>query len=64
MGDRNDPNLAAVRTIPKMSFYKRALPETCIAFASRKGKQIFSSAMANSGLKSFFPLIQQLYVYC
>lgn len=43
-----------------MSFYKRALPETCIAFASRQGKKLFASAMANGGLKSFFPLIQQL----
>lgn len=44
------------------SFYKRLLPETCVAFASQKGKKIFASAMANGGLKSFFPLIQQLYV--
>lgn len=46
----------------KPSFYKRMLPETCVAFASRRGKHIFASAMANGGLVSFFPLIQQLYV--
>lgn len=42
------------------SFYQRKLPETCVAFASKAGKKIFSSALANNGLKSFFPLIQQL----
>ena len=42
------------------SFYQRKLPESCVAFASKAGKKIFASALANSGLKSFFPLIQQL----
>jgi glutathione gamma-glutamylcysteinyltransferase len=51
----NQPKMSAETA----SFYKRMLPQTCVAFASRKGKQIFSSAMANGGLKSFFPLIQQ-----
>lgn len=44
------------------SFYKRPLPDSCIALSSKKGKQIFASALANHGLKSFFPLMEQLYV--
>ena len=42
------------------SFYKRPLPETCIALSSRKGRQIFASSLSQNGLSSFFPLIQQL----
>lgn len=44
---------------PKPSFYKRQLPNTCTDFASQKGKKIFTSALLNSGCKSFFSLIQQ-----
>jgi glutathione gamma-glutamylcysteinyltransferase len=42
------------------SFYKRPLPESCVALSSKRGKEVFASALANAGLKSFFPLIEQL----
>ena len=45
---------------PMPSFYQRKLPESCISFASKAGKKIFASALSHHGLKSFFPLIQQL----
>ncbi|OEU16863.1 phytochelatin synthase [Fragilariopsis cylindrus CCMP1102] len=41
------------------SFYQRKLPETCIAFASREGKNIFKSSLEKDGLKSFYNLIEQ-----
>eukprot|EP00532_Pseudo-nitzschia_australis_P004402 CAMPEP_0168179684 /NCGR_PEP_ID=MMETSP0139_2-20121125/10004_1 /TAXON_ID=44445 /ORGANISM="Pseudo-nitzschia australis, Strain 10249 10 AB" /LENGTH=456 /DNA_ID=CAMNT_0008099589 /DNA_START=128 /DNA_END=1498 /DNA_ORIENTATION=- len=41
------------------SFYQRKLPETCVAFASRKGKKMFKNALENNGLKSFYNLIEQ-----
>eukprot|EP00934_Nitzschia_sp_Nitz4_P005491 Nitzschia sp. Nitz4//scaffold2_size372955//265589//266934//NITZ4_000453-RA/size372955-snap-gene-0.44-mRNA-1//1//CDS//3329546868//5481//frame0 len=44
---------------PPYSFYQRPLPDSCIAFASDKGKEVFASALHNKGLKSFFNLIQQ-----
>uniref|UniRef100_A0A7S3LAH1 glutathione gamma-glutamylcysteinyltransferase n=1 Tax=Amphora coffeiformis TaxID=265554 RepID=A0A7S3LAH1_9STRA len=48
------PNKAIKRT-----FYRRPLPETCIALRSKAGQDIFCSAMKNHGLKSFFGLIEQ-----
>jgi glutathione gamma-glutamylcysteinyltransferase len=43
-----------------MSFYQRKLPvETCVAFASREGKNIFRSALEHGGLKSFYNVIEQ-----
>jgi hypothetical protein len=42
------------------SFYKRTLPESCVALSSKRGKEVFASSLANAGLKSFFPLIEQL----
>ena len=44
----------------KRTFYKRTLPDTCIGLSSKEGKKIFASALATNGLKSFFPLIEQL----
>ena len=46
-----------LHTMP--SFYQRKLPETCVAFASRKGKKMFKNALENNGLKSFYNLIEQ-----
>lgn len=43
----------------KRSFYQRKLPDTCVAFASPEGKQIFTSALVHKGLKSFYNLIEQ-----
>jgi hypothetical protein len=54
------PAAARVDKKPNPSFYQRKLPETCIPFASKEGKQIFASALATNGLKSFYSLIQQL----
>jgi hypothetical protein len=42
------------------SFHKRPLPESCVALSSKRGKEVFASALASAGLKSFFPLIEQL----
>jgi glutathione gamma-glutamylcysteinyltransferase len=41
------------------TFYRRSLPETCIAFSSRAGRKCFESAMRYGGLKSFFNLMEQ-----
>ena len=46
-------------TGPQPSFYQRKLPDTCVAFASSEGKNIFKSALEHSGLKSFYNLIEQ-----
>ena len=59
----NTPQTSSIPSLvskPKMSFYKRPLPESCVALSSNRGKQIFASALTNAGLKSFFPLIEQL----
>jgi len=54
------PATAAIDKEAVSSFYQRKLPEeTCTPFASKQGKRIFASALATSGLKSFFSLIQQ-----
>eukprot|EP00980_Cylindrotheca_fusiformis_P010145 scaffold2253_cov119-Cylindrotheca_fusiformis.AAC.20 len=52
-------SLATTQQQQKFSFYQRQLPDTCTAFSSPEGKQIFASALANNGLKSFYSLIQQ-----
>jgi glutathione gamma-glutamylcysteinyltransferase len=44
---------------PIPSFYRRPLPDTCIALSSREGKRLFKSALLHGGLKSFFPLVEQ-----
>lgn len=44
------------------SFYRRALPPTCTALSSVEGRQLFESALRHKGLKSFFKLMEQLYV--
>lgn len=44
---------------PIPSFYRRPLPESCVALSSRRGRQYFASAMTCKGLKSFFPLMEQ-----
>ena len=42
-------------------FYKRELPEQCIAFASRQGRAFFESALRTGGLEGFFDLIAQFH---
>jgi glutathione gamma-glutamylcysteinyltransferase len=44
---------------PQQTFYQRALPESCVAFSSRRGRRSFESAMRHRGLKSFFHLMEQ-----
>ena len=41
------------------NFYRRELPQTCISFGSKEGRQIFQSCLINKGLKSFYCLIEQ-----
>jgi glutathione gamma-glutamylcysteinyltransferase len=41
--------------------YKRPLPDTAIAFASREGRQIFAEAMEGGGLEGYFPLAEQFH---
>ena len=46
-------------TVPKNTFYRRSLPDTCVAFSSPQGRTYFGSAMRHGGLKSYFHLIEQ-----
>jgi hypothetical protein len=41
------------------SFYKRKLPDSCIAFQSTAGRMIFESALKGPHMASFFPLSMQ-----
>ena len=41
--------------------YKRPLPDTAIAFASREGRQLFAEAMEGGGLERYFPLAEQFH---
>ena len=41
------------------SFYKRDLPETCIAFNSSKGKLLFKQALNDDYMESYFSLSLQ-----
>ena len=49
----------ATTTVPKNTFYRRSLPDTCVAFSSPQGRTYFGSAMRHGGLKSYFHLIEQ-----
>ncbi|KAL8291718.1 hypothetical protein RQP46_001976 [Phenoliferia psychrophenolica] len=44
---------------PSPSFYKRKLPESCIPFASTKGKALFKTALLEGNLEGYFPLASQ-----
>jgi glutathione gamma-glutamylcysteinyltransferase len=55
---------AATATAPttntfSRSFYRRPLPESCVAFSSPPGRRLFDSALKHHGLKSFFALMEQ-----
>lgn len=43
----------------KKTFYRRVLPDVCIAFASEKGKKLFKDAMATEYMNCYFPLASQ-----
>lgn len=55
------PTNSTTTTNQMASFYQRRLPETCVAFASKQGKDIFRSALLHGGLKSFYNLIEQFH---
>jgi glutathione gamma-glutamylcysteinyltransferase len=62
--DSNDDNkniTPAVLVVPAepVSFYRRPLPDSCVAFSSRQGRQRLANSMATGGLKSFFALMEQ-----
>ena len=40
-------------------FYKRPLPDSCVAFDSKEGRAHFESALASGGLENFFVLAPQ-----
>ena len=46
-------------TAATRSFYRRPLPELCTSLSSPEGQALFTSALTNQGLKSFFPLVEQ-----
>lgn len=49
----------AVRVVPpSLSFFKRALPDTCIAFDSQQGKALFKQALAEGNMENYFNLAQ------
>jgi Phytochelatin synthase len=52
-------NVSNSSSTPKTTFYRRSLPDTCIAFSSKQGRKFFESAMKNHGLKSYFHLMEQ-----
>ena len=47
--------------IEEGKFYKRDLPEQCVAFASQQGRAFFESALRTGGLEGFFDLIAQFH---
>ena len=57
------PAAAAPTTSFPRTFYRRQLPSSSISFSSPEGRTVFASAMANGGTFTFFPLIEQLWVY-
>ena len=44
-----------------VTLYRRALPESQIAFSSPEGRLLFAEALANGTLSGFFPLIEQFH---
>lgn len=43
---------------PKKSFYRRPLPDTCVAFSSKQGRFLLAQALQENSLKSYFPLAE------
>lgn len=43
------------------TLYRRALPESAIAFASAEGRRIFGEALAAGGMDGYFPLAEQFH---
>lgn len=57
----NDQQEQQQLEIPRQTktFYRRALPNTCVSFSSSQGKSHFKSSMQHSGLRCFYHLIEQ-----
>ncbi|GAA5973931.1 hypothetical protein JCM11641_001227 [Rhodosporidiobolus odoratus] len=45
---------------PQASFYKRPLPQTCIAFNSQEGKRLFAKGLAEGNMEGYFTLAGSL----
>lgn len=45
--------------VPKLSYYKRALPVSCVSFTSPNGRDLFREALDGSYMESYFPLSMQ-----
>ncbi|KNC52791.1 phytochelatin synthase family protein [Thecamonas trahens ATCC 50062] len=41
------------------SFYRRPLPETCVAFSSVRGRKMFAEALSEGNMEVFFSLVEQ-----
>jgi glutathione gamma-glutamylcysteinyltransferase len=57
--DLSAPTPSASVSRGMKSFYRRPLPESCIALTSKEGRKLFESALRSKGLKVFFALIDQ-----
>ena len=44
---------------PKNQFYKRELPEQCIAFSSEEGRKLFKESLMLNYAEIYFPLAEQ-----
>ncbi|KAM0746898.1 Phytochelatin-domain-containing protein [Meredithblackwellia eburnea MCA 4105] len=53
------PEPLLVTRPPSPSFYKRKLPQSCTAYASPQGKQLFKTALLEGNLEGYFPLSSQ-----
>jgi len=52
--------MASIPQVPH-SFYKRPLPDGCVAFSSTEGRTLFREALAQGTMEGFFPLIEQFH---
>lgn len=50
------PSIAAE---PKLQFYRRQLPDSCVSFSSPLGKQIFQESMQSGHMECYFKLAAQ-----
>lgn len=41
------------------SVYQRVLPDKCLSFSSREGKDLFKSALMQGGMENYFKLAEQ-----
>lgn len=47
------------RAITRKTFYRRPLPDKCIAFGETKGKELFKEAIRQAYMEIYFPLAEQ-----